>query len=196
MRKTLIVVGVIAVVLFFVYRLFAGSYNNMVEKDQAVQGAWAQVENVYQRRLDLIPNLVATVKGAAEFEKSTLTAVIEARASATQIKVDPKNLNAADLQKFQAAQGELSAALGRLMVVAEQYPQLKANQNFLELQSQLEGTENRIAVERQKFNDIVQDYNAYIKKFPQVLLAGMYGFKDKAFFAADKGAEKAPKVEF
>lgn len=196
MRKTLIVVGVIAVVIFFVYRFFAGTYNSMVEKDQAVQGAWAQVENVCQRRLDLIPNLVATVKGAAEFEKSTLTAVIEARASATQIKVDPKNLNAADLQRFQAAQGELSSALGRLMVVAEQYPQLKANQNFLELQSQLEGTENRIAVERQKFNDIVQDFNAYIKKFPQVLLAGMYGFKDKAFFAADKGAEKAPKVEF
>ena len=196
MRKTLIVVGVVAVVLFFIYRLFAGSYNSMVDKDQAVQGAWAQVENVYQRRLDLIPNLVATVKGAAEFEKSTLTAVIEARASATQIKVDPKNLNAADLQKFQAAQGELSSALGRLMVVAEQYPQLKANQNFLELQSQLEGTENRIAVERQKFNDIVQDYNAYIKKFPQVFLAGMYGFKDKAFFAAEKGADKAPKVEF
>ena len=196
MRKTLIVLGVILVIAFIIYRFFAGTYNSMVEKDQAVQGAWAQVENVYQRRLDLIPNLVATVKGAAEFEKSTLTAVIEARASATQIKVDPKNLNAADFQKFQAAQGELSTALGRLMVVAEQYPQLKANQNFLELQSQLEGTENRITVERQKFNDIVQDYNAYIKKFPQVLLAGMYGFNDKAFFTADKGAEKAPKVEF
>lgn len=196
MRKTLIVVGVIAVVLFIVYRFFAGSYNSMVDKDQAVQNAWAQVENVYQRRLDLIPNLVATVKGAAEFEKTTLTAVIEARASATQVKIDPKNLNAADLQKFQAAQGELSAALGRLMVVAEQYPQLKANQNFLELQSQLEGTENRITVERQKFNDVVQTYNAYIKKFPQVLLAGMYGFNDKAFFTAEKGAEKAPKVEF
>jgi LemA protein len=196
MRKTLIVLGVVAVVAFLVYRFFAGTYNNMVDKDQAVQNAWAQVENVYQRRLDLIPNLVATVKGAAEFEKTTLTAVIEARASATQVKIDPKNLNSADLQKFQSAQGELSAALGRLMVVAEQYPQLKANQNFLELQSQLEGTENRITVERKNFNDIVQDYNAYIKKFPQVLLAGMYGFKDKAFFTADKGAEKAPKVEF
>lgn len=196
MRKTLIVLGVIAVIAFLVYRFFAGTYNNMVDKDQAVQNAWAQVENVYQRRLDLIPNLVATVKGAAEFEKTTLTAVIEARASATQVKIDPKNLNSADLQKFQSAQGELSAALGRLMVVAEQYPQLKANQNFLELQSQLEGTENRITVERKNFNDIVQDYNAYIKKFPQVLLAGMYGFKDKAFFTAEKGAEKAPKVEF
>lgn len=196
MRKTLIIIGVVALVVFLIYRFFAGTYNNMVDKDQAVQKGWAQVENVYQRRLDLIPNLVATVKGAAEFEKTTLTAVIEARASATQVKVDPKNLNAADLQRFQAAQGELSAALGRLMVVAEQYPQLKANQNFLELQSQLEGTENRITVERQKFNDVVQEYNAYIKKFPQVMLAGLYGFSDKAFFAADKGAEKAPKVEF
>lgn len=196
MRKTLIIIGVVALAVFLIYRFFAGTYNNMVDKDQAVQKGWAQVENVYQRRLDLIPNLVATVKGAAEFEKTTLTAVIEARASATQIKVDPKNLNAADLQRFQAAQGELSAALGRLMVVAEQYPQLKANQNFLELQSQLEGTENRITVERQKFNDVVQNYNAYIKKFPQVMLAGLYGFSDKAFFAADKGAEKAPKVEF
>ena len=196
MRKTLIIVGVIVVLVFIVYRFFAGTYNNMVAKDLQVQKAWAQVENVYQRRLDLIPNLVSTVKGAAEFEKSTLTAVIEARASATQVKIDPKNLNAADLQRFQAAQGELGAALGRLMVVAEQYPQLKANQNFLELQAQLEGTENRITVERQKFNDDVQDFNTYIRTFPQVMLAGMYGFKDKAFFAADKGAEKAPKVEF
>ena len=196
MRKTLIIVGVIVVLVFIVYRFFAGTYNNMVAKDLQVQKAWAQVENVYQRRLDLIPNLVSTVKGAAEFEKSTLTAVIEARASATQVKIDPKNLNAADLQRFQAAQGELGAALGRLMVVAEQYPQLKANQNFLELQAQLEGTENRITVERQKFNDDIQDFNTYIRKFPQVMLAGMYGFKDKAFFAADKGAEKAPKVEF
>ncbi len=196
MRKTLIIVGVIVVLVFILYRFFAGTYNNMVAKDLQVQKAWAQVENVYQRRLDLIPNLVSTVKGAAEFEKSTLTAVIEARASATQVKIDPKNLNAADLQRFQAAQGELGAALGRLMVVAEQYPQLKANQNFLELQAQLEGTENRITVERQKFNDDVQDFNTYIRKFPQVMLAGMYGFKDKAFFAADKGAEKAPKVEF
>lgn len=196
MRKTLIIVGVIVVLVFILYRFFAGTYNNMVSKDLQVQKSWAQVENVYQRRLDLIPNLVSTVKGAAEFEKSTLTAVIEARASATQVKIDPKNLNAADLQRFQAAQGELGAALGRLMVVAEQYPQLKANQNFLELQAQLEGTENRITVERQKFNDDVQDFNTYIRKFPQVMLAGMYGFKDKAFFAADKGAEKAPKVEF
>lgn len=196
MKKTLITAGVILVVVFVLYRFFVGTYNNMVDRDVKVQAAWAQVENVYQRRLDLIPNLVSTVKGAAEFEKSTLTAVIEARASATQVKIDPKNLSAEEMSRFQAAQGELSAALGRLMVVAEQYPQLKANQNFLELQSQLEGTENRITVERKSFNEIVQDYNQYIRKFPSVLLAGMYGFHQKAFFQAEKGADKAPKVEF
>jgi LemA protein len=136
------------------------------------------------------------VKGAADFEKSTLTAVIEARASATQVKIDPTNLSAEQLNKFQSAQGGLSAALGRLMVVAEQYPQLKANQNFLDLQVQLEGTENRITVERQAFNEVVQDYNKYVRSFPQTLLAGMYGFTQKAYFAADNGADKAPKVEF
>ncbi|MBL7922768.1 MAG: LemA family protein [Bacteroidia bacterium] len=196
MRKTLIIIGSILVVVFILYRVFAGSYNNMVEKEVMVENGWAQVENVYQRRLDLIPNLVNTVKGAADFEKSTLTAVIEARANATQVKVDPKNLSPEQMAKFQQAQGELSTALGRLMVVVEQYPQLKANQNFLELQAQLEGTENRIAVERQKFNDTVQGYNSYIRKFPQVLLAGIYGFHPKAFFAAEKGAEKAPSVQF
>ncbi len=196
MRKPVVILVVVVVVLFVLYRFFAGSYNSMVQREEQVTSAWSQVENVYQRRLDLIPNLVATVKGAADFEKSTLTAVIEARASATQVKVDPKNLTPEALQKFQAAQGELSSALGRLMVVAEQYPQLKANQNFLELQSQLEGTENRITVERQKFNDIVMDYNKYVRSFPQVLLAGMYGFKEKAYFQADKGAENAPKVQF
>jgi LemA protein len=196
MKKSFIIIGVVLVLVFILYRFFVGTYNNMVDRDVKVQNGWAQVENVYQRRLDLIPNLVNTVKGAAEFEKSTLTAVIEARASATQVKIDPKNLSAAEMSRFQSAQGELSAALGRLMVVAEQYPQLKANQNFLELQSQLEGTENRITVERKAFNDVVQDYNQYIRKFPAVLLAGMYGFQQKAFFEAEKGAEKAPKVEF
>ncbi len=196
MRKTLIILGVVLVAVFLLYRLFVGTYNNMVEKDVKVQNAWAQVENVYQRRLDLIPNLVSTVKGAAEFEKSTLTAVIEARANATQIKVDASKLNAEQIAKFQEAQGSLSTALGRLMVVAENYPALKANQNFLDLQVQLEGTENRITEERRKFNEEVQSFNAYIRKFPQVLLAGMYGFQNKAFFAAENGAEKAPKVEF
>jgi len=196
MKKTLIVVGVILVIVFILYRFFVGTYNNMVDRDVQVQTAWSQVENVYQRRLDLIPNLVNTVKGAADFEKSTLTAVIEARANATQVKIDPKDLNPEQMAKFQQAQGALSSALGRLMVVVEQYPQLKANQNFLELQSQLEGTENRITVERQKFNEAVQMYNSYVRKFPQVMLAGMFGFQQKAFFDSDKGADKAPKVEF
>lgn len=196
MKRSLIIVGVIFVVLFLLYRLFVGTYNGLVDREVAVENAWSQVENVYQRRLDLIPNLVNTVKGAAEFEKSTLTAVIEARASATQVKLDPKNLTEEELGRFQQAQGQLSSALGRLLVSVEQYPQLKANQNFLELQAQLEGSENRITVERQKFNNIVQDYNSYVRRFPQVLIAGMYGFQPKAFFKATEGADSAPKVEF
>jgi LemA protein len=151
---------------------------------------------VYQRRLDLIPNLVNTVKGVANFEQKTLESVIQARASATQIKVDADKLNPEQLKKFQATQGELSQALGRLMVVAEQYPQLKATENFRDLQQQLEGTENRITVERQKFNDIVMDYNSYIRAFPQVIYAGIFGFDKKGYFEAEKGAEKAPEVSF
>jgi LemA protein len=196
MKRSWIIIGIVVIVLFIVYRLFAGSYNNMVKYDEQVSNAWSQVENVYQRRLDLIPNLVATVKGAADFEQTTLTRVIEARASATQVRVDPKNLTPEALEKFQAAQGQLSSALGRLMVVAEQYPNLKANQNFLELQAQLEGTENRITVERQNFNNIAKEYNTYIRRFPQNMLAGMYGFSSKAYFEADKGASKAPEVKF
>lgn len=168
----------------------------MVSKQENVSKAWAQVENVYQRRMDLIPNLVNTVKGAANFEQETLEKVIAARASATQIKVDPNKLTPESIQKFQASQGELSQALGRLMVVMEQYPQLKATQNFSELQAQLEGTENRISVERQSFNTVVQDYNSYIRKFPQVLYAGIFGFDKKGYFEADQGAEKAPEVKF
>ena len=194
--KKWIILGIIAVLAIVLYRLFAGSYNNMVNKEEEVTSQWAQVENVYQRRMDLIPNLVNTVKGYADFEKSTLTAVIEARASATQVKIDPKNLTPEALQKFQASQGELSSALGRLMVVVEQYPNLKANQNFLELQSQLEGTENRIAVERNKFNDLAKEFNQYIRRFPQNLLSGFFGFSKKAYFEADKGANKAPEVKF
>jgi len=196
MKKSLIIIGVVIVVLFLGYRFFAGSYNSMVDMDETVKRSWAQVENVYQRRLDLIPNLVNTVKGAADFEKSTLTAVIEARANATQVKVDPTNMNPEELARFQQAQGQLSTALGRLMVVVEQYPQLKANENFLALQTQLEGTENRITVERMKFNEDVKSYNAYIRKFPQVLLASMYGFREKPFFAAEEKAAKAPEVKF
>jgi LemA protein len=196
MKRSYIVIGVIVVVLFIIYRFFTGSYNDMVQREEQVTSQWSQVENVYQRRLDLIPNLVATVKGAADFEKSTLTAVIEARANATQVKVDPTNLSSEQLSKFQQTQGELSSALGRLMIVVERYPELKANQNFLELQSQLEGTENRITVERQKFNEVVQDYNKYVRSFPQNLLAGMYGFEQKAYFTAEAKASKAPAVQF
>jgi LemA protein len=196
MKKGTIIL--LAIAGLFVLLLMNGcsSYNNMVTKQEATSSAWAQVENVYQRRLDLIPNLVNTVKGVANFEQKTLTDVINARASATQMKVDASKLTPEQLQKFQSSQGELSQALGRLMVVAEQYPQLKATQNFLELQSQLEGTENRISVERMKFNDIVKDYNGYIRKFPQVLYAGIFGFEKKGYFEADQGAEKAPEVKF
>lgn len=194
--KKIVIIGIVVILAVVLYRLFAGSYNNMVSKEEQVAQQWAQVESQYQRRMDLIPNLVSTVKGYADFEKSTLTAVIEARASATQVKVDPKNLTPEALQKFQEAQGQLGSALGRLLVVAEQYPNLKANQNFLELQAQLEGTENRIAVERNKFNEAAKDFNVYIRRFPQNLLAGIYGFSNKAYFESDKGAEKAPQVKF
>jgi LemA protein len=194
--KKWIILGIIVVGGLMLYRLFAGTYNNLVNKEEDVTNQWAQVENVYQRRMDLIPNLVNTVKGYADFEKSTLTAVIEARASATQIKVDPKNLTPEALQKFQESQGQLSQALGRLMVVAEQYPNLKANQNFLELQAQLEGTENRIANERNKFNDAAKEFNQYVRRFPNNMLSGVYGFSPKAYFEADKGANKAPEVRF
>jgi LemA protein len=194
-RGTIILLVVVGALLLLVFN-GCGSYNSMVSKQEATSSAWSQVENVYQRRLDLIPNLVATVKGVANFEQKTLESVIQARASATQIKVDASKLSPEQIQKFQASQGELSQALGRLMVVAEQYPQLKATQNFLELQSQLEGTENRIAVERQKFNEIVKDYNTYIRKFPQVIYAGMFGFDKKGYFEATAGADKAPEVKF
>lgn len=189
----LLVVGVLLVLLMF---NGCGSYNSMVSKQEAVSQGWSQVENVYQRRMDLIPNLVNTVKGVANFEQKTLTDVIQARANASSIKVDASKLSPDQISKFQASQGELSQALGRLMVVAEQYPQLKATQNFLELQSQLEGTENRIAVERQKFNEVVMDYNSYVRKFPQVIYAGMFGFDKKGYFEASAGAEKAPEVQF
>ncbi|MES2560108.1 MAG: LemA family protein [Bacteroidota bacterium] len=194
-RGTIILLVILGVFLLMIFN-GCGSYNNMVSKQESTSSAWAQVENVYQRRLDLIPNLVNTVKGVANFEQKTLTDVINARASATQVKVDASKLSPEQIQKFQASQGELSQALGRLMVVAEQYPQLRATQNFLELQSQLEGTENRIAVERQKFNDIVKDYNTYIRKFPQVIYAGMFGFDKKGYFEATTGADKAPEVKF
>lgn len=181
---------------FAVLSLSSCGYNTMVQLDEQVTSQWAQVENVYQRRSDLIPNLVASVKGAAEFEKTTLTDVIEARAKATSITVDPANLTPESIAQFQAAQGQLGQSLGRLLATVEAYPQLKANQNFLELQAQLEGTENRITVERQKFNVVTQEYNSKIRTFPNNLTAGMFGFKPKGYFKADAGANKAPKVEF
>jgi LemA protein len=194
--KKLIIIGAIVILIIIIWRTFAGSFNNMVSREETVTSAWAQVENVYQRRADLIPNLVNTVKGYAEFEQETLTRVIEARAKATSVTVDPTNLTPEKLAEFQAAQGELSSALGRLLVSVERYPDLKANQNFLDLQSQLEGTENRIAVERQKFNGVVQDYNTYIRRFPQNLMAGVYGFEKKGYFEAKEGAEEVPQVQF
>lgn len=169
---------------------------SLVTVDEEVKAKWGEVENQYQRRTDLVPNLVATVKGAADFEKTTLTQVIEARAKATSIKVDADDLTPEKLQQFQAAQGQLSQALGRLMMVSEQYPQLKANQNFLDLQVALEGTENRITVARKNFNESVKVYNVKVRQFPNNLMAGMLGFQKKGMFEAEAGAEKAPKVEF
>jgi LemA protein len=195
-KGTLITIGIILVVVFILYRVFAGSFNKMVEKEETVSEAWSQVENVYQRRADLIPNLVNTVKGYADFEKETLQGVIEARAKATSVNIDANNLNEGSIQQFQQAQQGLSSALSRLMVVVERYPDLKANQGFLQLQSQLEGTENRIAVERMRCNEEVKSFNAYIRKFPQTMLAGMYGFEKKGYFEADAGADKVPEVKF
>lgn len=172
------------------------SYNKMISFDESVNNAWSQVENVYQRRMDLIPNLVNTVKGAADFERNTLTDVIDARSKASSININPEQLNESNIAAFQKAQDALSSALNRLMVVVERYPELKANQNFLELQSQLEGTENRIAVERNKFNNTVKSYNTMIRRFPKNLIAAIFGFEQKAYFKANEGAENAPDVQF
>lgn len=171
-------------------------YNKMVEKQEAVTSQWGTVQNAYQRRADLIPNLVNTVKGYAAHEQETFTQVTEARAKATQTTVNPENLTAEELQKFQQAQGELSQAIGRLLLIQENYPELKANQNFLALQDELAGTENRISVERTKFNQIAQDYNAYIRKFPQVIYAKWFKFEPRAYFEALPEAQTAPEVQF
>ena len=192
LKTILVIVGIVIVLA----AIFVKPYNNMVQKDEEASKAWANVENAYQRRLDLIPNLVKTVQGAADYEKGTLTEVIEARAKATSVQIDPNNLTEEAIAKFQAAQDQLSSALSRLMVVVERYPELKANQNFLELQAQLEGTENRIAVERGKFNETVNDYNSYIRKFPNNIIAGIFNFDKKGYFKATEGADKAPDVEF
>lgn len=187
-----IIIGAVAVLVLLGF----GSYNGLVSKEEDVGKAWGNVESDYQRRADLIPNLVNTVKGYANFEKETLTQVIQARASATQVKIDANNLTPENLAAFQQAQGGLSSALSRLLVVAESYPDLKANQNFLDLQAQLEGTENRINVSRQRFNDTVNAYNKSRRTFPAVLFASIMGFKDKGYFKAEAGSEKAPEVKF
>ncbi|MCI6082357.1 MAG: LemA family protein [Prevotella sp.] len=195
MKKNLgwiIPVGILVVIVLWAI----GGYNGMVKMDEQVQNSWANVETQYQRRADLIPNLVSTVKGYAKHEQQTLEDVVKARSEATQVKVDAENLTPEKLAAFQKAQSGVSSALGRLLAVAENYPDLKANQNFLELQSQLEGTENRITVARKDFNDTAKSYNQAIRQFPKNILAGMFGFEKKSYFEAEAGSEKAPKVEF
>ncbi len=197
-RGIMVLIGVIAVIVFVALAL-AGRYNNLVTLQEAIDGQWGNVENVYQRRADLIPNLVNTVKGYAEHERETLEAVINARASATsvQAEITPETLSdPAMLQRFQAAQDQLSGALSRLLLTVERYPDLKANQNFLDLQAQLEGTENRIAVERRRFNETVQAFNTTARRFPTNIIAGMFGFAARPYFEAVAGAETAPQVEF
>ena len=196
LSKGLITLLVVLGAVLLVFLWAKNSYNSMVTKEEGVTSAWAQVENVYQRRADLIPNLVATGKGYAAHEQETLEGVVNARAKATQTTIDPANMTEESMKQFQAAQGELGSALQRLMVVVERYPDLKANQNFLELQAQLEGSENRITVERQKFNETARAYNTYIRQFPKNILSGIFGFERKAYFEAAEGAETAPKVEF
>ncbi len=191
-----IVLGVIGVLLLMVMLNGCNTYNRLSKMDENVTSTWQNVEVVYQRRADLIPNLVEVVKGYANFEKSTLEAVIAARASATQIKIDPSKLDEASMKKFMDAQGAVSSSLGRLLAVAENYPDLKANQNFLDLQAQLEGTENRIAEERRTFNDVVKALNTDIRTFPTKVWAGMFGIEKRAYFESDAGSEKAPKIKF
>lgn len=196
--KVVIPIAIVIIIILIIYGSFTGTYNKMVTMEEGVKASWSQVENVYQRRFDLIPNLVETVKGYAAHESETLSAVTEARASAGGVMniSDEVLQDPAAFERFQAAQSELSGALQRLLVVTENYPELKANQNFLALQDQLEGTENRIAVERKRFNENVQVYNTYIKQFPRMLIANMTGFDEKPYFESAAGADTAPKVEF
>lgn len=196
MKKSLITILVVIGIILLIVMTLSGRYNKLVTLEEGVTAAWSQVENVYQRRADLIPNLVNTVKGYADFEQNTLTAVIEARAKATSTTIDAGNLTEANLQQFQQAQQGLGSALSRLMVVVEKYPDLKANQNFMDLQAQLEGTENRITVERRAFNETAQAYNTTIRRFPNNIIAGLFGFEKKAYFQSEAGAEKAPEVQF
>ncbi len=191
-KTTVIILAVIAIVVMW----GVSGYNGMVGMDEGVQGKWADVETQYQRRADLIPNLVNTVKGYAAHEKETLAAVVQARSEATSVKIDPTNMTAEQMAQYQQAQNGVSSALGKLLLVVEKYPDLKANQNFLELQAQLEGTENRITVARREFNEAAKNYNTTIRRFPKNILAGMFGFEKKAYFEAEQGSEKAPQVEF
>lgn len=196
MKKGVIIIVVVIVALLAIFLYFKNTYNALVTQSETVKAQWANVESQYQRRADLIPNLVSTVKGYATHESQTLEGVVEARAKATQTTIQFDQMNDETLARFSQAQGELSSALNRLMAISEAYPDLKANQNFRDLQTQLEGTENRIATERRRFNETVQNYNVYVQQFPRNIIAGMFGFTTKSFFAADAGAEKAPTVEF
>ncbi|MDL2251730.1 LemA family protein [Odoribacter sp. OttesenSCG-928-J03] len=196
MKKSAIIWIIIGIVVLSIFFWFKGGYNSMVNMSESVSAQWSNVENVYQRRLDLIPNLVNTVKGYAAHESNTLTEVMEARAKATQMQINFDQLDENTLKKLNAVQGELSSALSRLLAVSENYPNLKANENFLELQAELAGTENRISVERRKFNDEARKYNSYIRMFPKNMIAGMFGFMVKPYFEATAGAEKAPEVKF
>ena len=189
-----LIIAVVAIVLVALWGI--SSYNGLVNLDETVNNQWANVETSYQRRSDLIPNLVNTVKGYAKHEQQTLESVMQARSQATQVKIDPSNCTPEQLAAYQKAQGDVTSALGKLLAITENYPDLKANQNFLELQSQLEGTENRISVARKDFNDVAKSYNTAIRRFPKNIIASMCGFEKRAYFEAEAGAKKAPKVEF
>ena len=195
-KKKLSVTAIVLIVLAVIVVWGIGAYNSLVKNEEGVKSAWSQVENVYQRRADLIPNLVATVKGYATHESATLEGVVEARAKATQMTVNVDDLSEEKIAECQKAQGELGSALGRLMAITEAYPDLKANENFRDLQAQLEGTENRIAVERKAYNQVAQEYNTSIRVFPRNIIASVFGFKVKGYFEAEEGAQTAPKVEF
>lgn len=196
MKKNTLVILIIIAVIVILGGCGVSKYNNIVNLDEAVKTSWGNVQTQYQRRTDLIPNLVATVKGAANFEQETLTRVIEARAKATSLTVNPQDLTPEKMQQFQQAQGQLSTALGRLLAVSESYPTLQANQNFRDLQAQIEGTENRISVARKDFNDAARTYNSSIRTFPNNIVAGFGGFQQRPYFEAQQGAENAPKVQF
>ena len=196
MKKLVIPIAILAIIGVFIYTKAVGTYNMFVQTEEQVNGQWAEVETQYQRRADLIPNLVNTVRGYADFEQETLTGVVEARAKATSMNIDASDLSPENIEQFQAAQDQLSGALSRLLVTVERYPDLKANQSFLELQAQLEGTENRIAVARRNFNESVVTYNTSLRTFPNNIFAGWYGFETKGTFEAAAGAENAPAVEF